>query len=141
MSLNSFFSMRGLAAFGLACLALADSPGVQAGVVVSTYAYSYDADNPPGPAQFRFNSGPFGFTPDAVPFSPGVVSIARAVDNRRSRLPSGPNGQTVFEDVSNDSGFKSSTDAGHTVVAGASLGQLPFPLLGPAVARFRGRRN
>ena len=135
MSLRPSLSLRGLAAVGSACLALLSAPGAQAGVVVSIQSYSV-ADLPI-PA-IPFHTSPFGFgAGDAIP-AQGFFSGARAVDNRRSRLPVA--GEPVFEDVTNTSGLVSSTTAGTTVVASASLQVLPVPFLGPAVARSESSR-
>ena len=130
MSHRPSLPLRNLAAAGLACLALVSVSAVQAGVVVSIQSHS--VANPPQPA-IRFNTSPFGFDPgDTIP-AQGFYSSASATDNRRSRLPVA--GETVFEDVTNASGLKSSTNAGQTATASATLQVLPVPLLGPAVAR------
>ena len=130
MSHRPSLPLRNLAAAGLACLALVSVSAVQAGVVVSIQSHS--VANPPDPVTW-FNTSPFGFgAGDSIP-AQGFYSSASATDNRRSRLPVA--GETVFEDVTNASGLKSSTNAGQTATASATLQVLPVPLLGPAVAR------
>lgn len=117
--------LRGLTAAALAGLALTAAAGAHAGVVVSTYTHGVDAPHDP---LYLFNSDPFGFPANAVPVR-GVSSSARSMETQRSRLPVGPNDDPFFQSVTDDSGLRSSTQAGQTVTARANVTGLPSPFV------------
>ena len=83
-----------------------------------------------------FNGGVFNLDPTSSITGSAVFSQVRAIEQRRTRLFTGPNNVLTFTEELDDSGFKSSLISGMEVSARASVGA-PSPIVGESPARAR----
>ena len=115
-------------ALGAALLAAAPA---WVGIAVTTPG-AFDDNGFPQP----FNGGVFNLNPTSPVIGSGVFSQVRAMEQRRSRLLTGPDRELIFTQELDDTGFLTTLVAGEGVSARASVGP-PSPVVGESPARAR----